>query len=119
MAAEAFLTFIDSSDNTIGSEIKIMECEYSFSQITDGSFKPSAGVQGGTINLTVESSRDTVLVEWMIMRDHFKNGKIEFIFGDNTKKLIKFYNTALFRKRLITFFHPRKVTRRLIKIFCS
>ncbi|MCD4730186.1 MAG: hypothetical protein K8R74_06285 [Bacteroidales bacterium] len=89
MATDAKLYFTDSSGNTQTS-IKILECDFGFSQdINQHTLTPSAFVRISNINLVVESSKDTQLVDWMVTNSQ-KKGKIELTIQNNVKKTIEF-----------------------------
>lgn len=61
-----------------GQTLNVLECNYGFSQATDNLGKPSAMPKGGAISLTIESSKDTDLVQWMVSPDQKKGGTITF-----------------------------------------
>ena len=68
--------------------IKVLEVDYGFTQYTDETGKTSGFPTGGTINLVVESTEDTQIIDWMISPEGMKNGKIEILL--KKKKIIKF-----------------------------
>ena len=70
--------------------IKVLDLDYGFTQYTDETGKPSGYPTGGTINLVVESTEDTQIIDWMIDPKAMKNGKIEIHL--KKKKIIKFEN---------------------------
>lgn len=90
MAFIAFLKFTDSSGNPIGDDIKVMECDFGFTQQIDITGKPSARPMGGTINLKVESTDNTELADWMISSEGMKDGRIDFTLRDNKFKTLSF-----------------------------
>ncbi len=61
-----------------GTKFKVRHCTYSLHQNIDENGRPSSHVMGGTLNIEVESSDDTTLVDWMIDPTSKKNGKVEF-----------------------------------------
>lgn len=61
-----------------GDPKEVLQCTYSMDRDTDQSGMPSTGVRGGKISLTVKSSSDTVLFDWMINPFAQKKGEIEF-----------------------------------------
>lgn len=73
--------------NIDGNEINVLHCGFRFSQITDTTGKPIAIPQGGTIQLTVESTSATDLFDWMINPTQTKSGTITFFRRDNMSKL--------------------------------
>ncbi len=89
MATDAKLSFTDSSGNAQTS-IKVLECDFGFSQdINQHTLTPSAHVRINTINVVVESTKDTQLADWMISNSQ-KKGKIELTIQNNVKKTIGF-----------------------------
>jgi len=82
---EAKLIF-DQSDK----QITVYQMDFGFTQYTDDTGKPSGYPTGGTINMVVESTNDTQLIDWMLEPNALKNGKIEIQMKN--KKVIKFEN---------------------------
>ncbi|MEZ5083021.1 MAG: type VI secretion system tube protein TssD [Bacteroidales bacterium] len=76
--------------NPIGDDIKVMECDFGFTQQIDITGKPSARPMGGTINLKVESTDNTELADWMISSEGMKDGRIDFTLRDNKFKTLSF-----------------------------
>ena len=64
---------LDGSDKTI----KVLDFDYGLTQYTDDTGKPVGFPTGGTINMVVESTEDTQLIDWMISPMGMKNGVIE------------------------------------------
>lgn len=62
--------------------IRVLSCNFSFSQEIDPSGQATSRVRAGLINLTITGVSDTELVNWMLGRYDRKNGKISF-FGIN------------------------------------
>jgi len=89
MALEAWLTFT-SSEGIATDSIKILECDFNFSQDIDDTGKPSAKPTGGQINITVESTDKGIITEWMFAKMGYKNGKIVFPLRNGKKKELKF-----------------------------
>lgn len=58
--------------------IKIISCDYGFSQDISSSGKNVSNVRAGTINITISGVDDDEIVQWMLGRDVRKNGKITF-----------------------------------------
>ena len=75
-----------------GKEMNILECNYELHQETDLTGRPSSVTRGGQISLTVESTEDTDLFEWMCNSFERKDGSIVFIKVDSeaTLKELKF-----------------------------
>lgn len=58
--------------------IKILSCDFSFSQDIDNRGRAYSNVRAGLINITISGICDTEILEWMLSRDDQKNGKITF-----------------------------------------
>jgi hypothetical protein len=58
--------------------IKILSCDFSFSQDVDSRGMASSNVRAGLINVTIPGINDNEIINWMIGRDERKNGKITF-----------------------------------------
>lgn len=61
-----------------GDAIEILQCSYVMDRETDSSGMPSTTVRGGKISITMKSSSDTALYEWIINPYAQKSGEIEF-----------------------------------------
>jgi hypothetical protein len=85
MALEAWLSFANDSN-----KIKVLSCDFSFSQEIDETGKPSSRPQGGLINITVESTDKETLAQWMFSKMGMKDGKIEFQLRNNKNKTLSF-----------------------------
>ncbi len=70
--------------------IKVLDLDYGFTQFTDETGKTSGYPTGGTINLVVESTEDTQIIDWMISPTAVKSGKIEIQL--KKKKVVRFEN---------------------------
>lgn len=58
--------------------IKILSCDYSFSQDVDSNGKIASNIRAGIINISIAGISDTEIVQWMLGKDVRKNGKISF-----------------------------------------
>lgn len=58
--------------------IKILSCDFSFSQDVDALGNVNSRVRAGLINITIPGTDDTEIVQWMIIRDEMKDCKICF-----------------------------------------
>lgn len=85
MALEAWLSFRGDSNY-----IKILSCDFSFTQEIDETGKPSSRPQGGLINLSVESTEKNTLAEWMFSKMGTKDGQITFQLRNNKTKVLDF-----------------------------
>lgn len=70
-----------------GEEMSVLQCGFRFSQNIDATGKPVSRPKGGTISLTVESTGDTQLFDWMVNPTQAKNGKVTFYRRDTSSKL--------------------------------
>lgn len=70
-----------------GKRLNVLKCEYTFNQNIDLNGKPSARPRGGQISLTVESTADTDLFDWMISNTQTKSGSIVFYRRDTLAKM--------------------------------
>lgn len=70
-----------------GKEMNVLACNYALKQETDATGRPSSITRGGKINVTVESTGDTTLFEWMCNNFERKDGSIVFIKRDNDATL--------------------------------
>ncbi|MBL3656759.1 type VI secretion system tube protein TssD [Fulvivirga sediminis] len=74
-----------------GKEYNVLSCNYGLSQETDATGRPSAVTRGGMITITVESTADTSLSDWMFNNFEMRNGSIVFLKRDTdatSKELI-------------------------------
>jgi len=70
-----------------GKEYRVVYCNYSLKQFVDDTGRPSSTVRAGTIDITVESTDDTTLFEWMCDSYMRKDGKITFNKRDEDAKM--------------------------------
>ncbi len=76
-----------------GKKYDVLSSSFSFNRSVDPKGRPSSGVYGGEIHLSVESYADTTLVELMLNKQHTaQSGEISFDQGtsDGKMKTIKF-----------------------------
>lgn len=75
-----------------GKEYNVLNCSYDLFQETDATGRPSSITRGGRIKLTVESTDDTSLAEWMFNNFERRDGSVKFLKRDNeaTAKELKF-----------------------------
>jgi hypothetical protein len=59
--------------------IRVISCDFSFSQPVDPDGAPRSYVRAGLINISITGVNDTELVDWMLVRSMIKNGKISFL----------------------------------------
>ena len=75
-----------------GQEYNVLSCSYELYQETDSTGRPSSITRGGKIKLTVESTADVSLSDWMFNNFERRDGGIRFIKrdSDSTSKELKF-----------------------------
>ena len=62
-----------------GKKYDVLHCSYSFRRDVDPKGRPSSGVYGGTVQLEVESTEDTTIIESMLNSKHKpQKGKVTF-----------------------------------------
>jgi hypothetical protein len=72
----------------IGSkEFDVISCDYAFRRDVDPKGRPSSGLYGGTINLTVESTDDTSIIESMVNQYKPIDGTVTFMKSDEDSKM--------------------------------
>ena len=81
-----------------GKERNILSVDYGMLQETDASGRPSSISRGGKIHITVESTGDTDLFEWMTNSFERKDGSIVFLKRDSeaTLKELKFKEAYIY-----------------------
>ncbi len=73
---------IGSKDN-----IDVLKCDYAMHRDVDSKGRPSSGVYGGSINMTVESTDDTSIIESMVNQYKPIDGTITFKKSDEDAKM--------------------------------
>lgn len=73
---------IGSKDN-----IDVIRCNYALHRDVDSKGRPASGVYGGTINLSVESTDDTSIIESMVNQYKPVDGTVTFKKGDEDSKM--------------------------------
>ncbi|WP_298479560.1 type VI secretion system tube protein TssD [uncultured Maribacter sp.] len=75
-----------------GKEFNVLNCSYDLFQEVDATGRPSSVTRGGRVKLTVESTADTSLAEWMFNNFERRDGAVKFLKRDNeaTAKELKF-----------------------------
>ena len=81
MAFKAILQVEDTICN-------VLQCSFEFEQELDQNGRPSTGVRGGIILLTIEYQERTDLAGWMINPTKTKSGKVLISNRDNAGKLV-------------------------------
>lgn len=70
-----------------GENANILYCSFRFTQVTDATGRPSSVPKGGAVMLTVESSGQSDLFDWMISPEQTRSGLITFYRRDTMSKL--------------------------------
>src|SRR5437868_4365332 len=70
-----------------GKTHRVYHCSYSFQQDVDKTGRPSSEIQGGTIQLEIESTADDSIAAWMMDPYKQKDGTITFFKRDEKQKL--------------------------------
>ena len=70
-----------------GEEMNVLEFQFTIGQEIDKSGKPSADPTGGRFRVVVESTKSTMLFDWMTSNNQTKNGKITFFRRDAVSKM--------------------------------
>lgn len=75
-----------------GNEYNVLSCYYELHQETDATGRPSSITRGGKIKMTVESTADTSLSDWMFNNFERRDGSVVFLKRDTdaTSKELKF-----------------------------
>ena len=69
--------------------IDVLACDYSLRRDVDTKGRPSSGVYGGTINLTIESTDDTTVIESMVNQYKPVDGVITFKKSEEDAKMLE------------------------------
>lgn len=72
--------------NVGGKEYNVLNCSYQLHQETDATGRPSSVTRGGKIKISVESTADTSLSDWMFNNFERKDGSIVFLKRDTDAK---------------------------------
>jgi len=81
-----------------GKNYDVLTCSYGFRRDVDFKGRPSSGIYGGTIEMSIESTEDTSILETMVNSPHkMLSGTITFKKTDEDAKLkeIKFENAYI------------------------
>jgi len=69
-----------------GKEYNVLNCQYDLYKETDETGRPSSVTRGGKIKITLESTADTTLSDWMFNNFERKDGSIQFFKRDTDSK---------------------------------
>lgn len=70
-----------------GNEYRVLNCRYHLHQEIDKTGRPSSTTRGGVVELTIESTDDTSLFEWMCDSYMRKDATITFNKRDEDSKM--------------------------------
>jgi hypothetical protein len=70
-----------------GKEYNVLSCNYNLYQDVDNTGRPSSETRGGTVNLIVESTDDTLIFDWMCDSYMTKDATLTFNKRDSNAKL--------------------------------
>ncbi len=84
-----------------GKELNVLDMTYQLKQETDATGRPSSITRGGMIAMTIESTSDASLFEWMCNNFERKDGSIVFVKrdGDATLKELSFKEAYMVQYR--------------------
>ena len=72
------------------SDVRVIDFSYSFNRDIDASGRPSGIVRGGTLQMTIESTKSAFLPTWMTLaQGKTKEGQIEIMDDTDDEKPIK------------------------------
>jgi hypothetical protein len=72
-----------------GKEFNVLSCSYHLFQETDVTGRPSSVTRGGKITVTLESTDDTTLFDWMTNSWDRKAGSVKFFKRDSESAIMK------------------------------
>ncbi len=82
----AFKAILDLEET---KNVRVLDCEFGFTQDIDSTGKPTSRPRGSIIKLVLESTGDSELVSWMFSHSDTKNGTIRFLRRDNEAAMKK------------------------------
>lgn len=72
------------------TDVRVIDFSYSFNRDIDASGRPSGIVRGGTLQMTIESTKSAFLPTWMTLaQGKTKEGQIEIMDDSDDEKPIK------------------------------
>ena len=87
---EAWLIFKGSD-----VKLKVLSFDYSFTQYTDDTGKPTGYPTGGNVNIVFEATGDTTILDWMVSPTGLKSGKI--VVGQSGERSLAFEDAVCTR----------------------
>jgi len=79
-----------------GKTHPLQSFSFSLRQLTDHTGQPASEVQGGEIQITMESTAENAILEWMVDSFMRKDGKITIMKSEEEGKLKEFNFTQAF-----------------------
>ena len=73
--------------NLGGKEFDVLDCSYQLKRDVDAKGRPASNIYGGVINVHVESTEDTSILEQMVSQFKPISGSIVFKKGDEEAKM--------------------------------
>lgn len=73
--------------NLGGKEFDVLDCSYSLKRDVDSKGRPASNIYGGFVNVHVESTEDTTILESMVTEFKPISGSIVFKKGDEEAKM--------------------------------
>ncbi len=71
-------------------DVRVIDFSYNFSRDVDASGRPSGSVRGGTVQITIESTKSAFLPEWMTTQSgKMKSGEIIINSDENETQSVK------------------------------
>jgi hypothetical protein len=71
-------------------DVRVIDFSYNFNRDIDSSGRPSGQVRGGTVQITIESTKSAFLPMWMTTQNgKMKNGDITIMSDDDDGKSLK------------------------------
>ena len=70
-----------------GKEFDVQKCDYHLRRDVDAKGRPSSDIYGGKINVTIESTEDTSIIEAMVNQFKPGNGSVVFNRGNEQSKM--------------------------------
>lgn len=70
-----------------GKEFDVQKCNYELKRDVDSKGRPSSDIYGGVIDITLESTEDTSIIEAMVNQFKPGSGNVVFNRGDEESKM--------------------------------
>jgi hypothetical protein len=70
-----------------GKEFDVQKCSYHLRRDVDAKGRPSSDIYGGTVNVTIESTEDTSIIEAMVNQFKPGSGSVIFNKGNEAAKM--------------------------------